>query len=276
MRWPPARIEAKAERSPELKKWRSGFRGAFLFCSPCQDGKKRYWEVDVGIARVLTTRMRPFVLAACASVWMASSAAAMSYRLLDVDLPTCKGPCPKVISASGTIGQDEYLQFIGFVKEAGAVHKISSTVLVESPGGFLGGGVGLGILLRKLKMKVMVGRPTGGLLTATSGVGPATCASACVLVLAGGASRSFAPGSRVGVHRSHRGREVLDPATRKNLTGTVDHNATADLHIRYFKMMGVDPQLSKVIDDTPAETIRWLTPEEMKRYRLAQGSAGTR
>ncbi|MCA0401139.1 MAG: hypothetical protein LCH38_10025 [Proteobacteria bacterium] len=219
------------------------------------------------------TRAGLAALALCAA---STTASALSYRLIDADLPNCKGPCPKVIVVSGTIGQNEYLQFISFLKDANASHRLSSTVLIESPGGFRGDGAILGILLRKLKMKVIVARPTGNVVTANSGLAPATCASACVLVLAGGTSRFFVPGSRVGVHRSHTGRAVLDPATRKNVSGTVDHAANVEQHVQFFRTMGVDPQLSKVIDDTPSETIRWLTPEEMKRYRLAQPSGGAR
>lgn len=200
----------------------------------------------------------------------------MSYQLIDADLPSCKGACPKVIFASGTIGQNEYLQFASFIEEASKKVKLSSLLLIESPGGFRGGAAGLGVLLRKTKMKVMVGRPTGAVVTATSGLTGATCASACVLVLAGGVSRSYVPGSRIGVHRSHTGQDVLDPITRQKVNGTVNHDANVDQHTQFFKLMGIDPALAQVINATPAETMRWLNADELKRYRVTTSAPSTR
>lgn len=199
----------------------------------------------------------------------------MSYRLLEANLPNCKGACPKVIVASGTIQDNEHHLFADFV-EAARTEKLSSMMVVDSPGGFFGGAAVLGAMIRQLKMTVIVGRPVGEVVTQQSGLTAATCASACVLVLAGGVSRYYVTGSRVGVHRSHTGPEVRDPATRAIVNGKIEHGEVKDDYIRFFRRMGVDPRLTDLIDKTPSESIYWLSPQEMAKFRLARDSAGRR
>lgn len=200
--------------------------------------------------------------------WQAG-AAALSYTLVEADHPSCKGPCPKVIAASGTIGQEEYLEFFAFLKDARSRHRISNTMLLESRGGFVSGAMVLGVLLRKLGMDVVVARPAGGPITRHSGVSPATCASACVLALVGGRKRSYVRGSQIGVHHPHLGPEVLDPVTRKPINGVMDEDRSRYVHARYFKMMGIDQKLWQLIEGTASNDIRWMTPDDLRRYRVA-------
>jgi hypothetical protein len=195
---------------------------------------------------------------------------AMSYRLIDADLPNCHGGCPKIIVASGTILQNEHLNFAVFVRDAAATQRISKVMLVESNGGFLGGAGAVGALVRKLKMIVVVGHPTGNVVTRDSGLTSATCASACVLVLAGGTARYFVRGSRIGVHRSHRGTAVLDPLTKTVLNGTIQHDEIRNAYARFFSKMGISPALSTLIDKTPTESVHWLTETELAGFRLAR------
>lgn len=203
-------------------------------------------------------------------------AAAMSYRLLEANLPNCKGACPKVIVASGTIQADEHHLFADFVETAAKTEKLSSMMVLDSPGGFFGGAAILGAMIRKLKMTVIIGRPVGEVVTRETGLTSATCASACVLVLAGGVSRYYVTDSRVGVHRSHTGPEVRDPTTRAIVNGKVPHDEVKDDYIRFFRQMGIDPRLTDLIDKTPSEQIYWLSPQEMAKFRLARDSAGRR
>ena len=203
-------------------------------------------------------------------------AEAMSYRLLEANLPNCKGACPKVIVASGTIQSDEHHLFADFVETAARTEKLSSMLVIDSPGGFFGGAAILGSMIRKLKMTVIVGRPVGEVVTRETGLTSATCASACVLMLAGGVSRYYVTGSRVGVHRSHTGPEVRDPATRAVVNGKVLHDEVKDDYIRFFRQMGIDPRLADLVDKTPSEQIYWLSPQVMAKYRLARDSAGKR
>lgn len=207
---------------------------------------------------------------------VAAPASAMSYRLLDVELPNCRGSCPKVIVASGTIQQNEHLLFSEFFDSVKDSEKLSNMVLINSPGGFNGGAVSLGMLLRKAKLTVWVGRPSGGPVTRTTGLTSGTCASACVLVLAGGTSRYFVSGSRVGVHRAHMGPEVRDPTTRAVVSGQVQHDAVRHTYLWYFKQMGISQTLMGVIEKTPSETIYWLNPAELGKYGLARDASKQR
>lgn len=227
-------------------------------------------------AGVLSTRPLLRALALAVGALLGTlPASAMSYRLVDAEVPGCGASCPKVIYASGTIRHDEYLSFMAFVQEVG-VSRISSLLIVDSPGGFNSGAAGLGMLVRKLKMSVVVGQPAGGAITRSSGLTSATCASACVLVLAGGTTRHFVEGSRVGVHRAHMGPEVRDPSTRAIVSGNVSHADVKSAYARYFRRMGVDQGLATVMDQTPSGDMRWLTPAELGRFRLARNAAARR
>lgn len=207
---------------------------------------------------------------------LASPGHAMSYRLVEADLPGCAGNCPMIIHASGTIQQNEHLLFADFVSNSVRASRLSSIVVVESPGGFNAGAAALGMMLRKLNMSVIVGRPAGGAVTRSTGLTSGTCASACVLVLAGGKNRYFVPGSRVGVHRAHTGPEVRDPLTRTVVSGTLQHDDIRDAYSRYFRQMGVDQSLSMVMDKTPSESMYWLSPAEMGKFRLAKTATAAR
>ncbi|MCZ8260527.1 MAG: hypothetical protein O9333_10405 [Beijerinckiaceae bacterium] len=207
---------------------------------------------------------------------LGAAAQAMSYRLVDAELAGCGAACPKIIHASGTIQQNEHLIFAEFVANAAKSHRLSSIVVVESPGGFNVGAASLGLMIRKLNMSVIVGRPAGGSVSRSTGLTSGVCASACVLVLAGGKSRYFVPGSRVGVHRAHTGPEVRDPLTRTVVSGTLQHDAIRDAYSRYFRQMGVDQSLSMVMDKTPSESMYWLSPAEMGKFRLAKTATSAR
>ncbi|CAN1557755.1 COG3904 Predicted periplasmic protein [Rhabdaerophilaceae bacterium] len=196
-------------------------------------------------------------------------ASALSYQLADADLPNCKGNCPKVVVATGTISQNEHVQLAAFLDRSMKSDRVGQVLVIDSPGGFTLGGAYMGTLLRRMKMTVIVGRWTGGAITTQSGLRAGTCASACVLVLSGGASRYFVNGSRVGVHRSHTGPVVLDPLTREAVNATVDHDNVKEAYASFFKLMGIDQGLASKMDATPSESMYWLSSQEMAKFRLA-------
>lgn len=205
------------------------------------------------------------IIAFCSST---GRAGAMDYQLLDSEIEGCRGPCPKLVFASGTISLNEHTDFLAFVSEARKRGPISNLVIIHSPGGFAVGGLKLGTVLRKLKMSVMVANSAGGTVTRSSGLTSGACASACVFALAGGVQRFSTPGSLIGVHRSHTGRAVLDPVTRTKINGTVNHGEIASYLSGYFRSMGVNPALTAIIDATPSEAIRWLTADELRQHRV--------
>ena len=219
-------------------------------------------------------RVAAMVLGALTAGLWQQAASAMSYRLVQSDLPNCKGPCPQIVVASGTIQQNEVTLFAEFVsaqKRKG--QPIAGMVLIDSPGGFTSGAAGLGTVIRKLNMAVLVARPVADVVTRDRGLTAATCASACVIVLAGGAKRYYVRGSRVGVHQSHTGPTVLDPVTRQQVNGKVDHDNVRQAYLSYFGKMGISQELADVISRTSSEGMHWLSAEEMSKYRLAQDAS---
>lgn len=90
-----------------------------------------------------------------------------------------------------------------------------------------------------------------GLATATT----TTCASACVIVLAGGVKRYVTDGARIGVHQiTWSGNGRVDP-------GEVQ-SAVAQLG-RFYHSMGVASHLALLSSSVPSDTMLWLTPSEI-------------
>lgn len=212
------------------------------------------------------------------ALWLmlAAPAQAMSYDLVEADLPSCTGACPKVIVASGTIQQNEPALFAEFIQTTGAREKLSNMVLLDSPGGFTGGAAALGAMIRKLNMMVLIGRPVSSVVTRGHGLTAGTCASACVIVLAAGTKRYYVKGSQIGVHKSHTGPTVLDPTTRQPVNGKVDHDEVRNAYQQYFRKMGIDQGIVALIDRTSSDEIYWLSPEELAKFRLARDASEQR
>ncbi|MGL4243401.1 MAG: hypothetical protein ACRCTI_19990 [Beijerinckiaceae bacterium] len=125
------------------------------------------------------------------------------------------------------------------------------------------------------------------------------CASACTYVLAGGAARVIHPASHVGVHQIthflttrqiHRtfrverrrinGRlvevrrvlvseRVLSQSTRKSATPP---RASVDKIGRHLAAMGLAPEVHALAVETPPEAMRYLTPDERRRFNVATAS----
>jgi hypothetical protein len=209
---------------------------------------------------------------AVVSLLAASSAAhALTYRLAEARLAGCKGECAKFIVATGTLGQTEHLKLLEFLDEAFKDSRVARVLIIDSPGGFTGGGLYLGFAARQLKITMIVGSWSGEPITHESGLGPGTCASACTFALAGGTERYFVTGSRIGVHRQHRGAQVLDPTTRQPLNGTIDYDAGYALYRKFFSAMGIDSAgVVAKLAATPSESMYWFSPAELGKLRIAR------
>jgi hypothetical protein len=92
------------------------------------------------------------------------------------------------------------------------------------------------------------------------------CASACVLVFAGGAVRIAGDDSRVGIHRPH-----FDPQLFASLDRTQAQKKYGDLadQVRtYLSKMGESDALYQAMMRVSSAEIRWLTYSEMKAMNL--------
>lgn len=198
--------------------------------------------------------------------------------------PACGGPCAEFIVASGEITHLTSLRYLWARKLTG---DRDLPVILESPGGFLIGATATARLWRRLGVAVIVARampscgsgaarpcpaadlPHGVRSFALTGEG-ARCASACPIMLAGAVRRMTAPGARLGVHSS---RFDEDTALGRAVTSMgvtqeeLRQNTEEDL-VGLFEELGVDPELARRSSRTPHRSMDWLSPEEVRAYRL--------
>ena len=86
----------------------------------------------------------------------------------------------------------------------------------------------------------------------------AYCASACVLVYAGGKTRYGVEGSRLGVHRFVTVSPVSDPVA--------DTQRTTGMLLGYMTKMGVSSSVVEAMSET--SEIRWLAPKDALAMNL--------
>jgi hypothetical protein len=132
-------------------------------------------------------------------------------------------------------------------------------VLLSSPGGDLGQAIIMGEIIRSRGLATVVG-------TADSSgrIRPAYCASACVIVFAGGRPRYGVAGSLLGVHRFVTTSPVSDPVA--------DTQRTTGMLLGYMTKMGVSASVVEAMSQT--SEIRWLAPKEALAMNLVTDPAG--
>lgn len=126
-------------------------------------------------------------------------------------------------------------------------------VLLSSPGGDVGQAIIMGEIIRSHGLATAVGMPAG-----SDRVRPAYCASACVLVFAGGNPRYGVEGSLLGVHRFVTTTPVSDPVA--------DTQRTTGMLLGYMNRMGVSSSVVEAMSETSA--VRWLAPKEALAMNL--------
>jgi hypothetical protein len=127
------------------------------------------------------------------------------------------------------------------------------TILMSSPGGDLNPAVIMGEIIRSRGLATAV-----GVADASGRVRPSYCASACVLVYAGGKPRIGVEGSALGVHRFVTTRPVGDPiAEAQRVSGAV---------LSYMTKMGVSSSIVAAMSETKA--VRWLDSREALAMNL--------
>jgi hypothetical protein len=120
------------------------------------------------------------------------------------------------------------------------------TVVLSSPGGDLGQAIIMGEIIRSHGLATAVGSAD-----AAGRVRPAYCASACVLVYAGGKPRYGVEGSLLGVHRFVTSSPTSDPVA--------DTQRVAGQVLGYMTKMGVSSAVVEQMSQTA--NVRWLDPK---------------
>lgn len=124
------------------------------------------------------------------------------------------------------------------------------SVLVDTPGGSVDAAIAIGRLIRETDA-AEVAVPQG-----------AMCVSACVLILAGGNTRSVK--GKVGIHRPYL---MVDP----NVTPEAQkrqYTAIGQAIKSYFESVNVPTSLYDAMFRTPPEDVHFLTEDELQTYNL--------
>ena len=157
----------------------------------------------------------------------------------------------RALAVGGTIGPAAAALFRARLDEAGLV--AGDLVLLASPGGDLNQAVIMGELIRSRALATAVGTAD-----ASGRVKPAYCASACVMVFAGGKPRFGVLGSALGVHRFTTAKATSDPVA--------DTQRVAGAVLGYMTKMGVSSSIVEAMSET--RDIRWLAPRDALAMNL--------
>jgi hypothetical protein len=155
------------------------------------------------------------------------------------------------LAIGGTIGAATASWFRDRLDEAHLT--AGDTILLSSPGGVLNQAIIMGEIIRSRGLATAV-----GIVDATGRIKPSYCASACVLVFAGGKIRYGVEGSALGVHRFVTTTPGRDPVAETQRTeGTV---------LNYVTRMGVSPSIVEAMSET--KDVRWLGAQQAAAMNL--------
>lgn len=158
---------------------------------------------------------------------------------------------------SGTIGPAAASWFRDRLEEAHLT--AGDVVLLSSPGGNLDQALIMGEIIRSRGLVTAV-----GIADPSGRVRPSYCASACVLVYAGGKTRYGVEGSRLGVHRFVTTAPVSDPVA--------DTQRVAGIVLGYMTKMGVSSTIVEAMSQT--RDIRWLDIRQALAMNLITDPVG--
>jgi hypothetical protein len=188
----------------------------------------------------------------------------------------CKPDCPEWLSAEGRIEPGTAKVF------AVAITNLKGRrlpILIHSTGGSVADAGAMGELIRAKGLAVAVARtliancPEGSPKCSdgpgTAITGGAACASACVLVLAGGVERLAAPSARIGVHQITTVVSETEGLAHLKSTRKLFEQKGVDAAVEaYLTAMSVGEPVMTLMRKTSAASIRWLSPAELKDSRL--------
>jgi len=190
---------------------------------------------------------------------------ALSYSLERLDNGRCsrRRDCPVVFVAKGEIERRELEGFRDFVGSLNQRAAAPRAFVIDSTGGNLACAFGLGIVLRRIGIPVIVAGVEGGKL------GPGFCGSACVFALMGGRSRQVPNGSSVAVHAPQQVPELGQHGGEElSSSNASDRRQITRILTDYARRMDVDPALITLSMSVPPDEKRVLTANELRRFRL--------
>lgn len=157
------------------------------------------------------------------------------------------------IYANGEITPSTTIEFERFVKEKNIT---SATVLFNSSGGSLFGGMQLGKKIRSLGFDTGIATYSKGQM-----VEKGYCASACAYAFAGGHGRYFSGGeTKLGLHQFSAPNNTIDNEMAQ---------VTSGLIVAYLQNMGVDALAFSASSFFNSDEILWLTVQDTEKLRLS-------
>jgi len=166
-----------------------------------------------------------------------------------------------IIKANGEITESTPDRFEKFLANASLDNKRNTTLVIDSPGGSLWGGLELGRKIRSKGFDTHVGRidpAQGDLINIIEG----QCASACAYAFLGGKNRSKEGNSKYGLHQISTTETSTVPLNKAIKSA---QNLLSEISM-YVEKMGVSPEIVTIATHTESERIDWIDSNTMMEH----------
>jgi hypothetical protein len=226
-----------------------------------RSSNRRFWSVVIFILLISGVGIRAYRDLSRPEAWSYWKESYLSPRMTSALIPNAdfggSGHGRRALAVSGEIGA---ASANWFRDRLNAAHlSAGDIVLLSSPGGELNQAVIMGEIIRSLGLATAV-----GVADASGHVRPAYCASACVLVYAGGKTRYGVEGSMLGVHQFEATTPMRDPvAATQRVAGQL---------LSYMTRMGVSSAVVEAMSKT--SEMRWLGTKEALAMHLITDPVG--
>ena len=223
---------------------------------PRATGRKRnLWSVVIFILLISGVTIRAYRDLSRPEAWAYWKESYLAPRMTSALIPSAdfdgSGRGRRALAISGEIGAATANWLRDRLDEGHLV--AGDAVLLSSPGGALNQAVIMGEIIRSRGLVTAV-----GVAEASGQVRPAYCASACVLVYAGGKKRYGVEGSMLGVHQFEATTQMRDPvASAQRVAGML---------LGYMTKMGVSSAVVQAMTQT--RDVRWIGVKEATAMNL--------
>jgi hypothetical protein len=260
---PPARGPWGARSRVPLHPPKQPAAGRQVQPRPAVRSRRHFWSVAAFTVVVLSLGIRAYRDISRPEAWaywkeLYFSPSMTSSVIANADLDG-SGHARPALFVSGTIGPASASWFRDRLDDAHLAH--GDVVLLSSPGGDVNQAMIMGEIIRAHGLATAV-----GVADSTGRIEPSYCASACVLVFAGGTKRLGVAGSALGVHRfvtSTTGGGDLVAETQR-IEGAV---------LSYMTRMGVSSAVVEAMSAT--RNVRWLGTQKALAMNLITAPART-
>jgi hypothetical protein len=215
---------------------------------------------------------------------------ALRFYLAQGGANACGPSCSKWIAVEGEFDKGSAARLASFIKQNNLA---DLPIFFHSTGGLADEGMALGRELRSLGMRAGVARTEKNCSPSDKQCGTrpvdavpaswrsetARCNSACAFALAGAKERWVPEKSAVGVHSpayfcfsDKTGQVVRPTGNSKDAVDCRKKIAEREETVRSFvNEMGISPDILDLIKKVPNSQMRYLTREELGRFRIATG-----